>query len=107
MCKKKNILFIITEDWYYLSHRRDLALFGKKNGFKVSILTKINDLKSFQIDKEINIIDWKIDRASKNIFRELYSLKKLFETLKNIQPDIVHAVGLKPIIYTGVISKRD
>jgi glycosyltransferase involved in cell wall biosynthesis len=105
MCKKKNILFIITEDWYYLSHRRDLALFGKKKGFKVSVLTKINDLKSFQIDKEINIIDWKIDRASKNIFRELYSLKKLIETLKNIQPDIVHAVGLKPIIYTGVISK--
>lgn len=104
MSKKNTILFIITEDWYYLSHRKDLALFGKNNGFHINVLTKINNLDTYEISKEVNIIDWNIDRASTNIFRELKSIKKIFDTIRKVKPDIVHSVGLKPIIYSGILS---
>ena len=105
MPDQKNILFIITEDWYYLSHRRDLALFAKINGCKITILTKINSREIADLDKDINLIDWNIERASKNIIRELKSILKINQTIKKIKPDIIHAVGIKPIIYSGILSR--
>ncbi len=105
MSKEKSILFIITEDWYYVSHRRELALFGRNNGFKIYILTKINDSKTFEMDKEINFIDWNLERSSLNLFKEIKSINKIRKLIKLINPSIVHAVGMKPIIYSGLISK--
>ncbi len=105
MSKIKSILFIITEDWYYLSHRRELTLFARNNGFRIYILTKVNNPKTFEIDKEINIIDWDFERSSKNLFKEIISLNKIRKLIKTIKPDIVHSVGLKPIIYSGLLSK--
>ena len=79
MFKKKSILFIITEDWYYLSHRRDLALFGKEKGFIVSVLTKINDPKILKIDKEI---PWSGHMAN-------YATSKIYEKISLFTSTIV------------------
>ena len=46
---KKKILFIVTEDWYFISHRLKLAKYLKKKGIEVSVCCrdtgKINDIK--------------------------------------------------------------
>ena len=46
---KKKILFIVTEDWYFISHRIKLANYLRKKGFEVSVCCrdtgKINDIK--------------------------------------------------------------
>ena len=105
MHKSRSILFVITEDWYYLSHRRDLANFARRNGFNIYILTKINNPKIYKLDRDINIINWSFDRSSKNIFKEIKSISKLSKIIKKIKPNIVHAVGIKPIIYSGIVSK--
>ena len=46
---KKKILFIVTEDWYFISHRLKLAKYLMKKGFEVSVCCKdtgkINDIK--------------------------------------------------------------
>ena len=34
---KKKILFIVTEDWYFLSHRLKLAKFLSKKGFEIFV----------------------------------------------------------------------
>ena len=37
---KKIILYIVTEDWYFLSHRLALALKAKESGYQVNVLCK-------------------------------------------------------------------
>ena len=101
----KIILFIITEDWYFISHRRDLAKFASLSGFNVNVLTNINNSKTNEIDKGINIIDWNIKRSSKNILKEFQTIKKIKHTIDKVKPDIIHAVGMKPILYSGILSK--
>ena len=49
----EKLLFIVTEDWYFLSHRLSLALECKKQGYEVTIgckdTGKINKIKSTSI----------------------------------------------------------
>ena len=37
---KKKILFIVTEDWYFISHRLKLAKYLRKKGLEVSVCCK-------------------------------------------------------------------
>ena len=37
---KKKILFIVTEDWYFISHRLNLAKYLMKKGFEVCVCCK-------------------------------------------------------------------
>ena len=47
----KKLLFLVTEDWYFLSHRLALALACKKQGYEVYIgckdTGKIDEIKSY------------------------------------------------------------
>jgi glycosyltransferase involved in cell wall biosynthesis len=43
-------------------------------------------------------------RLGINIFKEIFALSKLHFEIKKIQPDIVHLVTLKPIVYVGILS---
>ena len=40
-CKK--LLFFVTEDWYFVSHRLPLALAAKDVGYEVSVVTRVRE----------------------------------------------------------------
>ena len=42
--KNKKVLFFVSEDWYFKSHRLNLALDVKKKGAEIFLITKINTL---------------------------------------------------------------
>ena len=73
----KHLLFVVTEDWYFVSHRIHLAIFAIKNGFKVKLITKISSHKDYNESNGIEVIDWHINRGSFNILHELLILLQL------------------------------
>ena len=42
---KPRILFLITEDWYFWSHRLPIARAARDAGFEVLVATKVNQHK--------------------------------------------------------------
>ena len=36
----KKLLFLVTEDWYFISHRLQLAIALKQNGFEINVACK-------------------------------------------------------------------
>ena len=98
------ILFLITEDWAFISHRLHLANYAKEMGHKVAVLCKINNGCSEINSNKINLYSWNISRKSYNIFREFRTIRDTQNTLNDFSPDIIHAVGLKPVIYSFVAS---
>ncbi len=54
---KKKILFIVSEDWYFISHRLQLALSAKKSGYEVVLLSrdtgKFNQIKNWVLNATI------------------------------------------------------
>ena len=95
---KKKILFIVTEDWYFISHRLKLAKYLIRKGFEVSVCCKDTG-KTNDIERNgIAYFSLNIDRKSLSFikfFRESFAIIKI---LKKIEPDIVHLISMRPII---------
>ena len=94
---KKKILFVVTEDWYFLSHRLPIAIEAIKNGYEVTLLCKVNKKRKIIESYGINLVDWNINRGSKNIFKDFYSVYLIYKTIKKIKPHLIFSVAAKPL----------
>lgn len=101
----RRILFIIVEDRYFISHRLHLAKFALNKGYEVGLICKISKYKDFLNNEGIEVFDWSLVRGSFNPFFELKALFQLFSTFRRFAPTVIHAVALKPVIYSSLVSK--
>ena len=98
------ILFVVSEDWYFLSHRFSLAKTLLNEGNDIYLLCS-KSLDSNKIESAgINVIPWNFRRDSRNPFQEILSILDLYNVIRKIQPSIVYSVALKPNLYSGIVS---
>ncbi len=102
--RQRKLLFFVTEDWYFCSHRLPLAMAAKNAGFDVSVVTHV-DCHGEQIKNAgLNLIPIELSRRGKNPLAELRLIIRLIGIYRSVRPDIVHHVALKPVLYGGVAS---
>ncbi len=100
---QKKILFIVTEDWYFISHRLKLARYLIKKGFKVFVCCKDTG-KVKDIEKKGMIhLNLSIDRKSLSFIQFLNESLCIIKIVRNLRPEIVHLISIRPII-TGILS---
>ena len=102
--KKTKLLYFISEDDYFLTHKLDQAKSAIKNKFEVLIVCKF-----FKNEKKIKALGFKttnlnLDRKSINPFKELFCLIEFGKIVFTFKPDLIQCIALKPILYTSLIS---
>ncbi len=98
------ILFLVTEDWYFLSHRFVLARACRDLGWEVIVATCVQD-KIPEIEREgFRVIPIRMRRGDRALWKEIPSFLELVPLLKRERPHILHQVGLKPVIYGSIAS---
>src|SRR5688500_5810146 len=104
MATKPRLLLVITEDWYFVSHRLDLARAARDAGFGVGLATR-DDAHAEQIKSEgIDLFPLQfMRRANRKPWIEVRAIGEFTCVYRRWQPDIVHHVATKPVIY-GVIA---
>lgn len=90
------LLFVVTEDWYFVSHRFPLAVAAQKAGFDVAVATRVGKHDEIIRAAGIRLIPFGLSRRGCNPFREVLALVRLY--LRE-RPDIVHHVALKPVVF--------
>ena len=99
------LLFVVTEDWYFYTHRLSLAKAMRDAGYDVTVATRISDYGELIEKQGIRIIPLKkMCRSSLNPFREWGAFWELLFIYRFERPDIVHHVALKPVIYGTVAA---
>ncbi|MCP4126001.1 MAG: glycosyltransferase family 4 protein [Gammaproteobacteria bacterium] len=101
----KKVLFFVSEDWYFCSHRLSLALAIKDAGYQVSVVTNVRSHGDAILKAGLKLIPLELSRKGMNPFCEFQVIRKLVSIYKNEQPDIVHHVALKPVIYGSIASR--
>jgi glycosyltransferase involved in cell wall biosynthesis len=96
---KPRLLLLITEDWYFWSHRRVLAEAARDSGFEVILATRVQELGEAIRDLGIELVPIRLRRASRNPATELLALADLVAIYRRRRPTIVHHVGVKPMLY--------
>lgn len=93
------LLFLVTEDRYFVSHRLPMARAAKKAGFEVHVATEVMR-HGGEIKAEgfvLHPVAWSRNTKSPlGLFKEIIEIAKLYRSVK---PELIHHVALKPVIF--------
>ncbi|WP_231131669.1 glycosyltransferase family 4 protein [Flavobacterium hydrophilum] len=99
------LLMIANVDWFVISHRLCIAQEASRLGWKVFVAAEdTGRRKEIEVDG-IVFIDFKFSRSGINPISELKTLLGFRKLYKQIAPDVVHHITLKPVIYGSVMAK--
>lgn len=127
---KPKLLFLVSDARYFCSHRINLAKAAANRGFEVAVATRcteeniVNKIKDTGKDKDKDkdkeydnyqrIIQEKgihvfplhyFNRSGINPFRQLLTLYELYKIYQSFNPDIVHHVAIKPVLFGSLVAK--
>ena len=98
MNSNKKILFIVTEDWYFVSHRLHIAVSAIQKGYTVALLSHYSKHRNEIENAGIKTINWSLNRSSKNPFREWSAILGILSAIRQFKPDLFHSVAIKPVL---------
>lgn len=100
----KKLLFVVNVDWFFISHRLPIAIDAISQGFEVHLICSDTGKLGQLANLGINIHEVPFSRSGNVFLNELKTLICLRSLISVIQPDILHAVTIKPVLYSGVLS---
>lgn len=95
---KPVLLYLVTEDWYFLSHRLPMASAARRAGYDVHVATHLNDAGG-EIERHgftLHDLAWR--RGSMNPFDLVSIILAIRALYDRLNPDLVHHVALQPAI---------
>jgi glycosyltransferase involved in cell wall biosynthesis len=103
--RRPRLLFLVTEDWVFLSHRLPMARAARAAGFDVAVAARVVD-HAAQIAAEgfrLIPVDWR--RRNFNPLSGVVEILRLAALYRRERPDVVHHVALKPVVFGGVAAR--
>lgn len=103
--KKIKVVFLVNVDWFFVSHRLNVAEALIANDYEVHLVTTVTDRTDTLARRGITVhhIDFGGDSVSK--VRLFKTILIIYTIIKNIKPDIVHLVTPKALILGGVACR--
>jgi glycosyltransferase involved in cell wall biosynthesis len=104
---RPRLLLVVTEDWYFASHRFDLARTARVAGFDVALATRVSSWRGRIESEGIRVFPLQfMRRSSRQPWVELQAIRELASLYRDWKPDVVHHVAAKPVIYGGLAARR-
>lgn len=99
------LLFLVTEDWYFYSHRLELGRAAAREGYRVIVVTRTQRYVEALRRERFEVIPLDIARGSINPLRDIKTILALRRLYRDLHPDIVHHVALKPVLYGSIAAR--
>ncbi|MEC4727740.1 glycosyltransferase family 4 protein [Shewanella sp. D64] len=101
--KKERILFVVNVDWFFISHRLPIAIKAMSDGYEVHLACSNTGKLQKLAELGINIHELSFSRSGNGLLNELGTVTLLRKVIAKVQPNILHAVTIKPVIYSGIV----
>jgi glycosyltransferase involved in cell wall biosynthesis len=98
------VLFVVSEDWYFVSHRLPQARAVRDLGCRVIVAARLRDHAEVIRAEGVEPVDLPMVRGSMNPLRELRSVVALWRLIRRYRPAVMHCVALKPILHGGLAA---
>ncbi len=92
------LLYLVSEDWYFLSHRLPMARAARDAGYDVHVATRVvNGGSAIRAEGfALHPLNWR--RGSTNPINFISAIAEVRRTYRDIAPDLVHQVAFWPSI---------
>jgi glycosyltransferase involved in cell wall biosynthesis len=96
--KPPRLLYLVSEDWYFRSHRLPMALAAQRSGYDVHVATRVQaDGAAIEaLGFKLHPLAWR--RGSTNPFDRLRLIGDVRRLYRSLKPDLVHHVALEPTV---------
>ncbi|HWP27183.1 MAG TPA: glycosyltransferase family 4 protein [Xanthobacteraceae bacterium] len=89
------VVFLVTEDWYFVSHRLPMARAAREAGFEVHVATRV-DRHATAIEREgfkLHALPWRRGSLDpRDLVPLLRAIRRLY---RDLAPDIAHQVSVE------------
>jgi len=92
------LLYLVTEDWYFLSHRLPMALAAKRAGYDVHVATRVQNGGGAIREHgfALHPLAWR--RGSFNPIDLISIVREVRRLYQGLAPSLVHHVALQPAL---------
>ncbi len=103
---RPKLLFFVTEDWYFCSHRLPLARAARDAGYDVRVATRVAAHGETIRAEGFGLIPLRhFNRSIGNPIRELASLLEIIAIYRREKPDLIHQIAIKPALLGSLAAR--
>ncbi len=105
--ERPRLLYVVNIPRFFVSHRLRLALAAREAGFCVAVATSGDDTASIARIRaaDLPFHHLPFSQHGTNPLQELGSLLALQRLYARLQPDLLHHVSIKPVLYGGIAAR--
>lgn len=108
----KKLLFVINEAYFLLSHRLAIATLAKNAGWEIHVAAPIAHVwapagfSASEIEAQgFHFHAIPLSRRGKNPFVDMRTFAALWRLYRQLRPDLIHLVTMKPNLYGGLAAR--
>ncbi|NEU14192.1 glycosyltransferase family 4 protein [Methylobacterium sp. BTF04] len=101
---RKNLVFVVTEDWFFASHFLPMARAAVAMGLSVTVVTRVRAHRAAIEATGARVVPLEAERSSLNPMAAGYAAGQLAGILKALKADIVHCIALRAIVVGGTAA---
>lgn len=101
---KKKLVFVVNEYSFFMSHRVHLAREARRQGYDVFLISG-GHIPELPEDREFETYFLNLSRRGMSLFSELRMILRLFQIYRELRPDLVHLLTIKPVVYGGIAAR--
>lgn len=100
----RRLIYAVTEDWYFLSHRLPMARAARDAGFEVHVATNIGTGESAIVAEGFHVHPVSFARGNLSPKSALRTIRELRSVYGEVSPDIIHHVALQPSVLGSIAA---
>lgn len=101
---RPKLIYLVTEDWYFWSHRLPMAEAARDAGFDVAVACRVRAHRE-QIEAKgfaVHPLGWRRDHSTiRSVTRDIWEIARLY---RRERPDIVHHVALRAVTLGSIAA---
>jgi glycosyltransferase involved in cell wall biosynthesis len=92
------LLYLVTEDWYFLSHRLTMARAAKNAGYQVHVATRVTAGRNAIVNEGfvLHTLEW--SRTRTDPLALLSAARQVRQLYRAVEPTIAHHVAVLPTV---------
>jgi glycosyltransferase involved in cell wall biosynthesis len=102
---RPKLLFLVTEDWYFCSHRLPVARAARDAGFDVIVASRVRAHGELIRAEGFGLTPLAWRRRGDGLRGHIRALFEIARLYRREQPDLLYHVALKPVLFGGVAAR--
>ena len=99
---KRRLTYIVTEDWFFVTHFLQLARAARDSGFDVSVITQVSRYGSQLAAEGFEVMHLAADRRAIGPLALLQTIMRMRTAIRTQRTDVIHAIALKSVVLSGI-----